>query len=103
MILMTKIYDVKSFEVHLASRGFADNSIKSFASDIRQFIDSELDPEGYLEDLKRKGYKNSTLMRKRASLINYYKFNGCSGSTQECKEREWKYNSDATDDKLHER
>jgi integrase/recombinase XerD len=76
MILMTKIYDVKSFEVHLASRGFADNSIKSFASDIRQFIDSELDPEGYLEDLKRKGYKNSTLMRKRASLINYYKFKG---------------------------
>ncbi|MGC8708665.1 MAG: tyrosine-type recombinase/integrase, partial [Athalassotoga sp.] len=71
---MAKVYDIKSFESHLVSRGLADNSVKAFVSDIRQFLDSELDPESYLEDLKRKGCTNSTLMRKRASLINYYKF-----------------------------
>ncbi|MGC8544899.1 hypothetical protein [Athalassotoga sp.] len=71
---MPKIYDVHSFESHLVSRGLADNSVKAFVSDVRQFLDSNLDPESYLEDLKRKGCTNSTLMRKRASLINYYKF-----------------------------
>ncbi|MGC9213367.1 MAG: tyrosine-type recombinase/integrase, partial [Athalassotoga sp.] len=76
MMFMPKIYDIKSFETHLVSRGLADNSVKSFVSDIRQFINSELDPEGYLEDLKRKGCTNSTLMRKRASLMNYCKFKG---------------------------
>ena len=71
---MAKVYDIKSFESHLVSRGLADNSVKAFVSDVRQFLDSDLDPESYLEDLKRKGCTNSTLMRKRASLINYYKF-----------------------------
>ncbi|BBJ29111.1 tyrosine-type recombinase/integrase [Athalassotoga saccharophila] len=71
---MAKVYDIKSFESHLISRGLAENSVKAFVSDIRQFLESDLDPESFLEDLKRKGCTNSTLMRKRASLINYYKF-----------------------------
>ncbi|MGC9219292.1 MAG: hypothetical protein ACP5G8_07845, partial [Athalassotoga sp.] len=45
---MAKVYDIKSFESHLVSRGLADNSVKAFVSDIRQFLDSELDPESYL-------------------------------------------------------
>jgi len=73
---MPKIYDIKSFEAHLVSRGLAHNSVLSFVSDIRQFLDSNLDPEGFLESMKRKGCTNSTLARKRASLINFYKFKG---------------------------
>jgi len=71
---MAKVYDINSFESHLVSRGLAKNSIIAFVSDVKQFLDSNLDPESFLEDLKRKGCTNSTLMRKRASLINYYKF-----------------------------
>jgi len=71
---MAKVYDINSFESHLISRGLAKNSIIAFVSDVKQFLDSNIDPESFLEDLKRKGCTNSTLMRKRASLINYYKF-----------------------------
>jgi len=71
---MAKIYNIHVFEFHLISRRLADNSFKAFVSDIQQFLDSNLDPESYLEDLKLKGCTNSTLMRKRDPLINYHKF-----------------------------
>jgi len=74
---MAKIYDINSFESHLISRGLAKNSIIAFVSDVKQFLDSNLDEFNSLRGRVYTGYEKEVDPNVRCGYLQRRK-KGCS-------------------------
>jgi site-specific recombinase XerD len=59
------------YELEIKAKGFSKHTIRAFLSDVRQWLESGLEPKEWLATLKEKGRTNKTLARKVTSLRNY--------------------------------
>jgi integrase/recombinase XerD len=66
---------LEDFTAYLASeKGVSLHTLQAYKSDVKRFLDSKLTVEGFLADLKGRGYKSSSLSRALIALKVYYKF-----------------------------
>ncbi len=59
------------FESELKAQGLSKHTITAFLTDVKQWLQSGLEPKAWLAGLKEKGLTNKTLARKVTSLKSY--------------------------------